>query len=127
MAKKSEELTAEEISALENKKNYYEKWRDKELPPELQSSVDSFASFAKLPEEKVFRAGWRCALYEHDLKKEGMLNADDKIFDYLNAIILIAETVGTMETQSIRTIAIDASNYLTRNYVENTDENNETE
>ena len=29
MAKKSEELTAEEISALENKKNYYEKWRDK--------------------------------------------------------------------------------------------------
>ncbi len=121
MAKKSEELTAEEISALENKKNYYEKWRDKELPPELQSSVDSFASFANLPEEKVFRAGWRCALYEHDLKKEGMLNADDKIFDYLNAIMLIAETVCTMETQSIRTIAIDASNYLTRNYVESTE------
>ena len=43
---------------------------------------------------------------------------DDKIFDYLNAIILMAQTEETMTNNAIKTIAIDASNYLTRNFVE---------
>lgn len=43
---------------------------------------------------------------------------NDKIFDYLNAIIMIAESSKESEaSKAIKVIAIDASNYLRKTYV----------
>lgn len=47
-----------------------------------------------------------------------VLDIDDKIFDYLNAIIIIARSNKETDTlRAIKTIATDASNYLCNTYV----------
>ena len=46
------------------------------------------------------------------------LDLDSKVFDFLNAIIIITRDARTDEDKAIHTLAIEASNWLVNNLVE---------
>jgi hypothetical protein len=50
-------------------KNLFEKWRDKELPEEIQEKTDGFSSQGKSYEEKIFRAGFHCGAEINKIKE----------------------------------------------------------
>jgi hypothetical protein len=50
-------------------KNLFEKWRDKELPEEIQNQTDGFSSQGKSYEEKIFRAGFHCGVEINKIKE----------------------------------------------------------
>lgn len=54
---------------ISKKKNMYQKWRDGELPKELQDKLDSIFR-QTLDDEAIFKAGFMCHSYINEHRKE---------------------------------------------------------